>query len=533
MTTNNESLNVRPAGPVSGAPDLGSAPPAELPRRLSDLPAIAAARNPDQCALIETGRRLSYGQLERAVRATAARLRELGLRGGDRLMIVNENSVALIVLLMAAARLDAWALLVNARLSAAEIEALRAHAGPRRVVYTAGCSPDALAHARRAEAEASDWVMDGIDIGRVAISALNRECQAEPVREASHEQCAALIYTTGTTGTPKGVMLSHRNLLFVATASATLRRVDGRDVVYSVLPISHVFGLASVCLCTLYAGATLRLEPRFSAVAVLRALAHEDVSIFQGVPAMHARILETLETRQAVLQAPRLRFVYSGGSPMDLDLKSRAERVYGLALHNGYGMTETSPTVAQTPLDAPRSDTSVGYVIPGVDVQVADADGRALPAGQVGELWVRGPNIMLGYYRAPELTARAVDAEGWLRTGDLARIDVDGSVSIVGRSKELIIRSGFNVYPPEVEQALNSHPEVVQSAVVGRAVAGNEEVVAFVELVPGSTLAPQGLHDWVRERLAPYKRPSEIRIIDALPAAATGKVLRHKLAQLL
>ncbi|WP_205189732.1 class I adenylate-forming enzyme family protein, partial [Burkholderia sp. LMG 13014] len=335
-----------------------------------------------------------------------------------------------------------------------------------------------------------------------------------------------------TTGTPKGVMLSHRNLLFIAATSSTLRRVSPDDVVYTVLPVSHVYGLASVCLGSLYAGATLRLVPRFSPEAVRVALADEGVTIFQGVPAMHAKLLEHLHTHGHAWRAPRLRFAYSGGSPLDANLKARVERLYGVPLHNGYGMTESSPTITQTPLDAPRTDSSVGVPIPGVEMRIVAPDGTDVPPGEVGEIRVRGPNVMLGYYRNADATRAAVSPDGWLSTGDLARQEADGAVTIAGRSKELIIRSGFNVYPVEVEQVLNAHPDVVQAAVIGRAVEGNEEVLAFVELVPGATADEAALHAWCAERLAPYKRPAHLRVLDALPAASTGKVLKHKLREL-
>ncbi|CAG9227147.1 hypothetical protein BVI1335_630001 [Burkholderia vietnamiensis] len=327
-------------------------------------------------------------------------------------------------------------------------------------------------------------------------------------------------------------MLSHRNLLFVAATSSALRRVSPDDVVYTVLPVSHVYGLASVCLGSLYAGATLRLAPRYSPEAVRVALADERVTIFQGVPAMHAKLLEHLHTHRHAWRAPRLRFAYSGGSPLDADLKARVERVYGVPLHNGYGMTESSPTITQTPLDAPRADCSVGMPIPGVEMRIVAPDGADVPRGEVGEIRVRGPNVMLGYYRNADATRAAVSPDGWLSTGDLARQDADGAVTIAGRSKELIIRSGFNVYPVEVEQVLNTHPDVVQAAVIGRAVDGNEEVLAFVELAPGATAADAELHAWCAQRLAPYKRPARIRVLDALPAASTGKVLKHKLRDL-
>ncbi len=397
-------------------------------------------------------------------------------------------------------------------------------------------SPDARQHAQRHGAQTAQAAeaasASAIDIGEWSWTA-DDTVDAEPVEAASDRQCAALIYTTGTTGAPKGVMLSHRNLMFIATVSSTLRRVGPDDVVYAVLPISHVYGLASVCLGSLYAGATLRLASRFSPEAVRRALAEERVSIFQGVPAMHAKLLEHLQTHGHPWSAPQLRFAYSGGSPLDAALKAHVESVYGLPLHNGYGMTESSPTVSQTMLDAPCADVSVGQVIPGVDVRFVSLDGADVARGEIGELWVRGPNVMLGYYRNPEQTQVAITADGWLKTGDLARQEADGALHIVGRSKELIIRSGFNVYPAEVEHAMNAHPDVVQSAVIGRAVEGNEEVVAFVELAAGAKATPAELIEWCSARLAPYKRPAEVRVLAALPAASTGKILKHRLRDLL
>ncbi|HEY2025173.1 class I adenylate-forming enzyme family protein [Paraburkholderia sp.] len=503
---------------------------AALPARISEIPARAAARDPRHIALIEDARRLTNAQLLQAVDAAAALLREWGVRGGDRVMIVAENSIAQIVLLFAAARLDAWALVSNARLAAAELDSIRTHAQPRAVVYAVESSPDAQQHAQRHRATQAPALSP--DVGAWSY-AVDETAQAEPVDAASERQCAALIYTTGTTGTPKGVMLSHRNLLYIAAVSSSLRKVGPDDVVYAVLPISHVYGFASVCLGSLHAGATLRLAPRFVPEAVRHALAEERVSIFQGVPAMHAKLIEHLQTYGHAWSAPRLRFAYSGGSPLDPALKARAEAVYGVPLHNGYGMTESSPTVSHTMLDAPRGDCSVGEVIPGVDVKFVALDGIEVAAGEVGELWVRGPNVMLGYYRSPGETRAAVTADGWLRTGDLARQDADGALHIVGRSKELIIRSGFNVYPAEVEHVLNAHPQVVQSAVLGRAADGNEEVIGFVELISGATVTPAELIAWCGARLAPYKRPAELKVLAALPAASTGKILKHRLRELM
>jgi len=500
---------------------------AGLPQRISDIPRRRAALAPDAPALHDGRRSWSYAELAQAVDDTAAQLRDWQLRPGDRLAVVGENCVAQVVLTFAAAALDAWVVHINGRQAGREVDVILRHSGARLAIYTAAPdasspSPETVAHAERHEASALPS-----PFGPWMVGPLNPHCTPEPVHASSAEQVAALVYTTGTTGTPKGVMLTHRNLLFIAAVSSTLRGLTPQDRAWGVLPISHVYGLASVMLGTLYAGACLHLCQRYTPDAMLKAIRDDRLTIVQGVPAMYARLLERLGGAAQRLPS-RLRFAYAGGSPLTPTLKAEVEQLLGVPLHNGYGLTETSPTVSQTRLDQPRDDTSVGPAIPGVDVRIMASDSNG-----IGELWVRGPNVMLGYYQEPELTAAVMREGGWINTGDVARQDAGGALFIVGRTRELIIRSGFNVYPLEVETVLNAHPSVTQSAVVGRHSAdGNEEVVAFVEIDPRHPVGTDALQRYLADQLAPYKRPAEIIAMAALPAAATGKILKAQLRQL-
>ncbi|WEF33964.1 class I adenylate-forming enzyme family protein [Pseudoduganella chitinolytica] len=502
---------------------------AALPSRLAGIVQAHAAATPGAPALRDPhAGSVDYASLWQAVQDCAAQLRALGVRPGDRVMVVGENCANLVALLFAAGLADAWIVNVNARLSGPEVDALRSHSGARIVLYTANVSPQAQAHGERHGAPA----MAG-PFGPWLAGALNDDCVPEPVHADGAAQPAALVYTTGTTGQPKGVMLSHRGLLYVAAVSSRLRGLVPHDRAYGALPTSHVYGLASVMLGTLYAGACLVLAPRFTAEGLLQALREERLTILQGVPAMFARLLELAGDAPSLPND--LRFAYAGGSPLTPSLKAAAERLLGVALHNGYGMTESGPTISQTDLAAPRADTSVGYPIPGVALRIVDGAGTDVAPGQPGVLWVRSPGLMLGYYRDPAQTAAALRPGGWLDTGDMGRQDADGALFIVGRTKELIIRSGFNVYPLEVETVLNAHPAVAQSAVVGRACAdGNEEVIAYVE--PDARAARAGLAALLAAHaaaaLAPYKRPGRIVVLEALPAAATGKILKGRLQEM-
>ncbi|MFK8332231.1 class I adenylate-forming enzyme family protein [Pseudomonas sp. BJa5] len=502
---------------------------AGLPERLHQIIERHPHSHDDAPALHEGGLTLSYGELRGAVSRLAAQFEADGIRSGDRVMLVAENCALQVAALLALSRLDAWSVVVNARLSAAEIDNICTHSGARRVLFASTVSKEAAAHAERAGAEPRSTER----LGSYHLGPLNTDCQPEPVEHDPARQVAAMIYTTGTTGAPKGVMLTHRNLLYIAHSASLLRQLCNADRVYAVLPISHVYGLSAVCLASLFAGAALQLEARFDPQELARALREDGVTLMQGVPAMYARLLELADAGQIELQAPHLRFMYAGGSPLDMTLKTAVEQRFGIALHNGYGLTESSPTVSQTRIDEPRGDTSVGRPIPGLEILLMN-NGRtaAVAQGEVGELWVRGPNVMKGYYRAPDKTEEVLTVDGWLNTGDMARQDSDGALFIVGRSKELIIRSGFNVYPPEVEAALVAFPGVVMTAVVGRPVEGNEEVVAFLQVADRSAFDVAALRAFLAERLSPYKRPSHICVLDSLPAAATGKVLKAELKKL-
>jgi acyl-CoA synthetase (AMP-forming)/AMP-acid ligase II len=498
---------------------------AGLPKRISKVIAPHIADRPSDPALVEADRSWSYREFGGAVAAVVEDLVRLQIQSGDRVLLASENSVALAALIFACSELDAWPVVVNPRLSPRELDQIYVHSGARRIFITTESSKEAAAHAVRLGAE-----LHRIGpLSGVGVSALNETTEPEPVEVDRARQVAALMYTSGTTGQPKGVMLSHRGMLFAASASVLLRGTAPGDRVYAVLPMSHVVGFSILLVATLMAGATAHVVPKYDPAALVKSIAEDGITDLFGVPATYQRLLEFKAVSGLTrLERGQLRRILVAGAPLDLNLKARVEEEFDQPLLNNYGITECSPSLTGVRLDSPRNDESVGKFLPGIEHRLVNSRGVAVRPGEVGELHVRGPNVMLGYYRAPELTAKAIDAEGWFNTGDLARLE-DDHLFIVGRSKELIIRSGFNVYPAEVEAVLNAHELVVQSAVIGRPVNGNEEVVAFVQLLPGATIEPAELMRYAATQLTSYKRPCEIVILEALPAASTGKVLKHQL----
>jgi long-chain acyl-CoA synthetase len=475
---------------------------------------------PDSAALSDSsGVHWSYAEFDRASEDLADHLRAAGVQRNDRVLLLVENCAAAVATLHAAWRIGAVIIPFNARQTEAEVARVVKHATPAAIVMTGHISPDATAHGARMGAEEISGAFGTLLLAR-------RAPDPDPVLE----DVAVLLYTTGTTGDPKGVMLTHDNVRFGGTASSMLRRMTPDDVVYGALPMSHVFGLISVLTGACYTGAHVMIEARFSAQKLYQA-AMDGVTIIPAVPQMHALVMQyTKEQGMQHLGAPKLRYVSSGGAPLDPAWKRKAEAFYELPLQNGFGMTETASGASATDNPIGSPDISVGPVTPGTEARI-DADAPGGNGIDEGEVLVRGPHVMKGYYRNPVETAKALDADGWLHTGDLGKIDADGRLYILGRSKELIIHGGFNVYPPEVEAALNDHPQVIQSAVVGRTKDGDEEVLAFVQVSDADRPDVEELRQFIKERLTGYKRPKHIVLTTALPAAPTGKLLKHKMIE--
>jgi len=498
---------------------------AGLPDRLSQGILAWAERSPHATALVTLKRNYSYADLAKAVQECIGFLEGAGVRPGDRLMLVCENGASAIILFLALSEMKAIAVIVNARLSSREVELIFDDCDPRRVIYTVEDSDAARIHAH-AHVHVLPCQNVEMSFGKLMMGGENKAEGFVSSNEAKpQEQVLAMIYTTGTTGTPKGVMLSQRNLTFMAFVSGKLRLLTEKDEILCVLPISHVFGLSAVCCSVLFAGATLHILPRFDANEVLRALSDDGITGFLGVPTMYALMLEVMGKDW---KADKLRFLYAGGSPLDPSLKRRVESGFGLTLHNGYGLTETGPTISQTRLYSPQNDCSVGYPLPGLEIEIRTQDGELLPVDRTGELWVKGPSVMMGYFRKEEMT-RQVLKNGWFNTEDLVYQNEQGVIFIAGRTKELIIRSGFNVYPPEIEAVLCEFPGVSVCAVVGRTKEGDEEILAFIQTAQDQEVDIKDLFRFARERLTVYKVPAQIIILDELPAAPSGKILKHQL----
>lgn len=490
-------------------------------QRIDSLLDHQLATRPEGPALTDNlGHSWSYADLGAAVDRLAAHLCGLGVGRTDRVLLVMENCAPAIAALFAAARIGAAIVPCNARQSAAELDRIIAHAQPAAILFTSAVSAEAAGHAARHGA---------IPLAVPDNALASVVCRPDPAPELS--DVAAILYTTGTTGPPKGVMLTHANLIFGGRVSARIRGMVPEDVIYGVLPVSHVFGLASVIMAGIGSGALIQLAPRFDPARLYQALAG-GVTMLSAVPQMHAALMRyTAAQGQAQLPSARLRYVSSGAAPLDPDWKRRAEAFFGLPLQNGYGMTETTAGASLTRHAAPGDDISVGPPLPGVGLRIDHhSDGAQ---GGIGEVLIHGGGVMKGYFRNPEASAAVLSRDGWLRSGDLGRLDAGGNLHIAGRLKELIIHGGFNVYPPEVEAALNDHPQVVQCAVIGHRVAGDEQVVAFIEAAPETRPTEAELRDFAARRLTAYKRPARFVFLDKLPAAPTGKILKGALAALI
>lgn len=349
--------------------------------------------------------------------------------------------------------------------------------------------------------------------------------------QTSSEDTAVILYTSGTTGRPKGAELSHLNIVMNARLADNMYAQDDHDIHLVTLPLFHSFGQVVQMNSGFYRRGTLCLLPRFDPAAALSIMERENVTIFAGVPTMYWAILNYPEANKFDLEkiSQNLRLCASGGSAMPVEVMRAFEKKYNVKILEGYGLSETSPVATFNRVDRVTKPGSVGLPVWGVQVRVVDESDQDVPRGDLGEIVMRGHNVMKGYYRRPEATAEAF-RNGWFHTGDIGRFDEDGYLFIVDRVKDMIIRGGFNIYPREIEEVMLTHPAVSLAAIVGiKDDQYGEEVKAFVVLKPGADVSEAELVAWAKETMADYKYPRSIEFRDTLPMNATGKILKTEL----
>jgi long-chain acyl-CoA synthetase len=349
------------------------------------------------------------------------------------------------------------------------------------------------------------------------------------VAERSGDDVAVLLYTSGTTGTPKGAQLTHSNLAINADVSRQLFGLQTEDVILGALPLFHAFGQTCGLNVAVSAGASLALVPRFDPGAVLETIARHGVTVFQGVPTMYAALLHHPERDR--FDASTLRVCVSGGAALAVEILHAFESGFGCVVLEGYGLSETSPVACFNHPDRERKPGSIGTPVEGVQMRLVDDKRREVAPGERGEVAIRGHNVMKGYWNRPEATAEAIDADGWFYTGDIGLLDDEGRFFIVDRKKELIIRGGYNVYPRELEEVVYEHPAVREAAVLGIPHAElGEEVGAAITLKPGATADADEIRQFVKQRVAAYKYPRHVWFLDELPKTSTGKILKREIS---
>ncbi|MGW4350628.1 long-chain-fatty-acid--CoA ligase [Nocardia sp. NPDC004582] len=483
----------------------------------------AASRLPDRRALISGSTAITYAEFLTASARMATLLERMGISPGDRVAIMLPNGTAFAIAFYGILRRGAIAVPINPLSKNREVEFYLTNTAATALFATSAAADEAATGA--AAAGTSVVFVDDATIGDL-IDGL--PAQAAPVDRAANDT-AVILHTSGTTGRPKGAELTHGGLGRNADVVARMLAVDADDVLIGCLPLFHVFGLTCGLNAAVLTGAAVALIPRFDAHAVLETITREKATVFEGVPTMYAALLAIADSFPPEAAAS-LRVCMSGGAALPVQVLSDFEHAFGTVILEGYGLSETSPVACFNHLGRVRKPGSIGTPIEGVEMRIVDPDGNALPVGEPGEIQIRGHNVMKGYWNLPDATAAAIDDDGWFATGDIAETDADGYFWIIDRKKDLIIRGGINVYPREIEEVLYEHPAVAEAGVIGIAhTLLGEEIGAAVALKAGMHAEPAELRDFVKDRLAAYKYPRTVWIVDALPKGPTGKILRREI----
>jgi long-chain acyl-CoA synthetase len=487
------------------------------------------------------GQATTYGELDAAITKFASGLEKLGVKQGDHIALLLGNTPHFIISMYGALRLGATVIPVNPIYTADEIGYILNNGDVKVVVALDMAIPLAeKMHTFLPKVEQfvfCETSENGIAKHQIENLSLYSKMKSFPEVIASgdlsfkgpnlnDDDVALILYTSGTTGKPKGAMLTHKNLYCNAKDTGEYLRMNDEDRVITTLPMFHVFCLTVVLNAPLLSGATLLIVPRFSPKEIFELAKEYKATVFAGVPTMYNFLYQLPDANPEDLST--LRLCISGGASLPVALLNNFEKKFNVRVSEGYGLSEASPVTCFNPLDRPRKAGSIGTSILHVENKIVNELGEDLAPGEVGELIVRGPNVMKGYYKMPEETAATIRNE-WLYTGDLAKMDEDGYFYIVDRKKDIIIVGGYNVYPREVEEVLYNHPDVVEVAVLGVPDQNLGEAVKCYVVSKNPAVTEEQLLEYCKEHLAKYKIPESINFLDELPKNTTGKILRRAL----
>jgi long-chain acyl-CoA synthetase len=494
-----------------------------------NLAQIIDGHDGDDVAIISRNRPTTYAELADLVGRARGGLLANGIAEGDRVAIACSNGVPFVVAYLATLGVGAVAVPLNPMSPAVEMASQIDTVGAvAAIIDRTGSASWRDVDAELVPSVRTVIAADGSEIPSAIAAADVMAADPAPVVDVEPGHLAALLFTSGTAGSPKAAMLTHGSMQAnLEQARSTREHIGPGDVAYGVIPLYHVYGLNVVLGQTLLSGATLLLVQRFDPATAIESIGQRGVTVLFGVPALWVAFSQFEEAPADSFAT--IRVAYSGAAKLPVSVAKALEQRFGLVVAEGYGLTEASPVVTSSTGLTPRYG-SVGAVLDGIELRIVDETGHDVLVGDAGELWVRGPNVFAGYLDDPEATARVLTPEGWLRTGDIGYCDEDGFVYLVDRAKDLIIVSGFNVFPAEVEDVLHGHPGVAEAGVVGVPHPHTGEAVkAFVVLAAGADLDEETLIDYARDHLARYKCPSKVIVVDELPRNAAGKLLRRSL----